>query len=184
MKQTKTIKHWPGLIKPVLLLLTIAVLLLGLIWNPGNHSGIAFFGYKPYVISSASMEPTFRVNALVVIKSGDFRDAQIGDVIAFRSPALNGKLAFHRVIAISDKGLIVKGDNNQTADSLPVTQKDYVGKGVFHTNATAAIATKLKTTEGFFLLIVVPMAAVVLLFVGIRILKQKRKTPKKTKNLP
>ena len=40
----------------------------------------------------------------------------------------------HRIIAISEKGLVTKGDNNAYQDFLPVQAKDYEGKIVWHMN--------------------------------------------------
>ena len=147
----KKIKRW------WLKLLLIAVLVIfaavGFAASASDkHTGVSFFGYKIYSISSGSMQPEYKVGSLVLVKSGEINDAEVGDVIVFAAPALSGKPAFHRIIKSTEAGHIVKGDNNEHADNLAVTENEYVGKAVFHVNITAD-----------FILIILSLAAVALM---------------------
>jgi hypothetical protein len=54
----------------------------------------------------------------------------LGDVIVFHNVSQRDRreLVVHRVIAISDSGLITRGDNNLHSDGLPVLPEQIVGK--------------------------------------------------------
>ncbi|MGQ4891116.1 MAG: signal peptidase I [Candidatus Njordarchaeia archaeon] len=70
-------------------------------------------------VSSGSMEPTYYVGDLVVIKGVKGEDINVGDVIVFQPPGHN-ELIFHRVVAKKFENgqyyFLTKGDN-------PVTNK-------------------------------------------------------------
>ena len=64
-----------------------------------SGEAVEILGYRPFLIATGSMEPTFAINGFVVTRSDDFASVKIGDVVAFRAAGLNGKPALHRVIA-------------------------------------------------------------------------------------
>ena len=57
------------------------------------------FGYRPFILSSESMEPLYSKGSLCLIKTTYTPDdVNVGDVIAYRSDA--GALVLHRVVEI------------------------------------------------------------------------------------
>jgi signal peptidase len=143
-----------------------------------------FFGYKPFFISSASMTPEFLVHSLVIIKKSSYSQASVGDVIAFKPKILNGQFALHRVIDQTEAGLITKGDSNTIPDLLPVTQAEFVGQYVYHTNLTAYLSQSLQQ-HGVFKIIILPLFALVLAVTAAHLtVKAVFSQPKITKESP
>lgn len=122
---------------------------------------IYILGYKPYIISTGSMEPTLKVRGLVLIKEFPYEDVQVGDIISF-VPAEIGKPVCHRVVEITPEGFITKGDNNKTDDMGVVTKEEYKGRLVFHTNVYANLYYTI--TEGNRVVVV---AVFILLVAGV-----------------
>ena len=76
------------------------------------------FGYKPYMVVSASMQQSFPVGSLIFVRDAVPEDISVGDPITFR---LGSMVVTHRVVAI-DSGaqcFITKGDNNNTTETIP-----------------------------------------------------------------
>lgn len=132
-------------------------------------------GYKPFVISSDSMAPTYRKYGVVLIKQGDFKAVKQGEMIAFKAEALGGKPAFHRVVDVTPEGIVTKGDANKIKDTQLVTDKTYLGHEVWHTNLTVKILPLLKTPKGIIYLIVLPLILIILLRQTVKTLMRERR---------
>jgi hypothetical protein len=72
------------------------------------------------------MMPTFRPGYLLYIRS-DASDISPGDVIVFDNPSGNNHTV-HRVVSISGRGLITRGDNNRLCDFTPVLPDYLIGR--------------------------------------------------------
>ncbi len=85
------------------------------------------FGYRPVVVLSGSMEPSYHVGSLTYYHSATFDEINIGDAITFQA---GDSLVTHRVEEKNElsRTLITKGDNNETQDINPVKESDLVGK--------------------------------------------------------
>lgn len=85
-------------------------------------------GYKPVVVLSGSMEPTYHVGSVIYYKETPFDQINVGDAITFR--AGENSMVTHRVTAKSELSgtLTTKGDANETEDPNPVDYSDVVGK--------------------------------------------------------
>jgi len=136
-----------------------------------NNEDTFLLGYKPYIISSESMEPTYKKNALVIIKKADFSTIQIGDVIAFKAQAFGNKPAFHRVIDVADTGFITKGDAVKIRDDQIVNGNTFLGKDIWHTNFTASMIPLLQTPRGIINIIILPIIGIVFLILFINVSK-------------
>jgi len=82
---------------------------------------------------TSSMSPTFTCENSLYFCSAKKSEINIGDIIAFLSPEYKNDnyetfYTIHRVIEITDKGYITKGDNNLEMDSFEVPFKNIVGK--------------------------------------------------------
>ena len=73
-----------------------------------------------------SMVPTFRPGYLLYIRP-DASDISPGDVIVYDNPSGNIPTV-HRVVSISDGGLITRGDNNRLCDLIPVLPEHLIGR--------------------------------------------------------
>ena len=85
-------------------------------------SGVpTIFGVRPMIVVSGSMEPVLPVGSLVVTKAVTADEVEVGDVVGYwtgnRFIGIN-PIILHRVIAITEEGYLLKGDNNETADPI------------------------------------------------------------------
>lgn len=124
--------------------LTIAIIALSLYCIVGviaKGSEFYFFGYKPVVVLSGSMEPYMETNSLVIVKQT--KDIQEKDVVMSHLDEDN--MVCHRVMDIDDEGSITtKGDNNDVADFEKITVDDVEGKVVVRMNFLSPIISKLR----------------------------------------
>lgn len=166
-------------------LLLCLTTLVGAIWwvaDGKNDDGANILGFRPYLVATGSMEPGYRVHGLVLTRATSFDEVKAGDVVAFRANAMNGAPALHRVIDIT-RGpagqpvtLTVKGDNNPLPDGSPVTRANYLGTAVFHTNLTATVWNQAHQPHGLIRVVLLPAAAVVLVWLGVRLLQDRRRS--------
>jgi signal peptidase I len=92
-------------------------------------------GWQFNTILTGSMEPTFNVGGIVVVRPVDPQSLQVGDAISFRVPGMKIPVC-HRIIAIVDRQgtrfLETKGDANEAADQNLVPLTDVMGKAIYH----------------------------------------------------
>lgn len=78
-------------------------------------------GVRPLIVVSGSMEPVLPVGSLVVTKAVTAEEVAVGDVVGYWTGnhfiGIN-PIILHRVIAITEEGYLLKGDNNETADPV------------------------------------------------------------------
>lgn len=86
-------------------------------------------GFRPVVVLSGSMEPTYHVGSIIYYKAASFDRIENGDPITFRAGE-DGSLVTHRVVEKQEisQEFITKGDANNTADPNPVPYSHVVGK--------------------------------------------------------
>ncbi len=85
----------------------------------------SFFGYKPLVVLSGSMEPTFKVGSVIYYEPLNGEEIKEKDIIVYK---LDDKFVTHRVNRIENGVYYTKGDANNSEDSLPPTIDNIVGK--------------------------------------------------------
>ena len=136
-----------------------------------NEEEIYFFGFKPYIIISGSMEPTIKTYGFILVEKVDMSDIKEGDIVSFRYNKTN---ICHRVAEVTDKGLVTKGDNNKATDSFLTTQDNFNGKVIYYNNF---IADYIKFYEkyGIFVAVILPILALVILIVAIYMIIHRRK---------
>lgn len=166
-----------------LLLLIFIACLAGAVWwvrEGRTGEGPEVFGYRSFVIASASMAPDFEVNGLAVTRRSAFDQVGVGDVVAFRAAGLGGAPALHRVISVernhagTPTALVVKGDNNPHPDGDPVTPGNYLGRVVFNTNVTAFLWDSEHAPYGLIRIVIIPLVALVLIWIAVHYLVSSR----------
>lgn len=140
-----------------LMLITALVLLI-----PG------FFGIRPYVVYSGSMEPGIRTGAVVFTKEGTFSPKE-GDIITFHNA---DTVVTHRVIKNKDGICTTKGDANKNEDPVPVRESQIIGRVVFNLPYLGYVIHFLKAR--------IPFAAVCIA-AGLSVIFDLAYTPKKNK---
>ncbi len=149
-----------------------------------NPKEAFLLGYRPVIVKSGSMEKTMLVDSIVVIKKAKFEDVKKNDIITF---AFDQNFITHRVIDVTSKGLVTKGDNNNVTDQRLVTESDFIGKEVVIFNWTAPVVNDFKSNPltAAIRWILVPIALICLvifvLVVLIRILRKIKAPQEKIK---
>lgn len=117
--------------------LTIFVLISGTI-SIKNNRPFTIFGYTYSVVPTPSMEPNIHVNDIVFAKTVPYEELTLHeegeqDIIIYYDYE-KGIFIVHRIHHFDDEGIITKGDNNSTADTVHVTKDNYIAKVVWHGN--------------------------------------------------
>lgn len=86
-------------------------------------------GFRPVVVLSGSMEPTYRVGSVIYYQKTPFEQIQVGDPITFLSSE-NGVMVTHRVVEKDETGRAfgTEGDANGGRDPGMVPYENVVGK--------------------------------------------------------
>lgn len=88
-----------------------------------------FFGMKPYIVLSGSMEPNIKTGSMAYIDiRQDPYSMHTGDIITYQ---LNDSSITHRIIDETVTTVITKGDANEEPDYSPVSRQDILGKFLF-----------------------------------------------------
>lgn len=107
------------------------------------------FGYGMAVVLSGSMEPTFSVNDLIVVKEAE--EYQVGDIVVFQDAY---DLVVHRIVNISGDEVQTQGDANNMADE-PINLSVVKGKVIFAVSAVGSVVTALKSPVSIAVLIAI-----------------------------
>lgn len=91
-----------------------------------NKDVVSFFDkYYFFEVASSSMESELHINDLIFVKSYD--NYKVGDIITYK---VDDTYVTHRIVSISDDGIITKGDANGACDEM-ISIDDVVGKYVY-----------------------------------------------------
>jgi signal peptidase len=90
-----------------------------------------FFGFRPAFVPSHSMEPLIQQGDVVLLGPISAGEVAVGDIVMYELS--NRQRVLHRVHEITtgengERIFIFKGDNNNTTDPMPVTDKQLVGE--------------------------------------------------------
>ena len=131
------------------------------------------FNIVPYVVESGSMEPTIETGSLSFInKKFKYENIKEQDIISFKlSSGNNSVRVMHRVIEVTDKGFITKGDANENSDGLTTTKENYEGKNVFSIPKLGYFIKFIQTTKGKIILSIL----IVIIFVSSFLIKDDEK---------
>ncbi|MBR4626639.1 MAG: signal peptidase I [Ruminococcus sp.] len=151
-------------------LLMLALLITIVVFSAERNNGVSnIMGYMPMTVESDSMSPTFKKGDLIIVKEiNDINKLEEDDVITFWTLIDGNRVKnTHRIVGITrdDQGQIVsfttRGDNNNGVnDELPAYPKDIVGKWTGkHLKGCGKALDFLRTKKGFFICIIIPLAA-------------------------
>lgn len=165
-----------GIIMCVILIPILIVNSTLLIKSLANKDKVPDFGgILPLIVLTDSMYPDIKSGDLIVCKTVDAEDVEIGDVISFYDPASKSSaVVTHEVIDIMEEdGKIsfrTKGINNNTEDLLPVPASKLIAEytGVRFPGA-GNFAIFMQSTTGLIVCVVLP----IILFVGYDVLRRR-----------
>ena len=103
--------------------LTIAVLFGLLATVP------AAFGQITSTVMSDSMAPGLHAGDVVIVRPMTVKQVKVGQVVLVDDPTIAGRLRLHRLVAVENDRLVLKGDANRSNDGTPVDGHDLHGAG-------------------------------------------------------
>ena len=163
--KTKTIKKIVEIIAIILIYNIILIIVSSI---NGKHFNI--LGYKAYMVTTDSMQPSINAGDIVIVKNGKKDKIGQGDVITFNQ---NDEVITHRVIKnITEENnveYITKGDNNNTEDTFKVKYDDVIGKMVITIPYLGKIISILDNK-----IIILILLLVILIIIFIKIEKNEK----------
>lgn len=124
--------------------------------NPGEIPD--FFGYKPMIVLSGSMETSIYTGDLVLVKEVPPSTLKENDIIAFRNEA--NTVTTHRIIEIitnsnGKEEFRTKGDNNTVEDLNLVQEQDIEGVYVFRIPKLGSVLMQLKEPHTLVIILLI-----------------------------
>lgn len=148
-------KAFKAIVYPVIILILICdiILLIQKIISPNQIASL--FGYKAFVISSGSMEPTLNTGDIVITKQIKQDQIQKQDIITFVKDEYT---ITHRIVDIVEENgntyYQTKGDNNNTSDADLVKYEEIEGVYVFKINSIGNIVVYAQNTTAVLIIII------------------------------
>ena len=163
-----------------ILVIAAAVVVLCTVVLTKSGEAPSICGYTALRITTGSMEPTYAVDTMILVKKVDPSEIQEGDVISFYSsdPALDGSLNTHRVVSVKQEDdhfvYVTKGDGNNAVDLYDARSEYLVGKVVGSSRILGKLSRLTANPLIFIPVIVIPLTIILLcnLFQTISIAKK------------
>lgn len=134
----------------------------------------SFFGWKPFIVLSGSMETQIMTGDVVVVKEIDTSTLKEGNIIAFKDDEV---VITHRIERIEvvdgETRYITKGDNNNTEDKGYVLQNQIEGLYQFRVARLGNLAMFIQTPIGMVVCISIPL--IILVFLQLSDSKKEKK---------
>jgi signal peptidase len=125
-----------------------------------------FLGWKPQVVLSGSMEPVLKTGGVAFVAQTPAADVEVGDILTFQHPDKPSTLITHRVTSIDDASekrvFKTKGDANNDEDNWSVPAENVVGTVQWSVPYIGYVTNRVRTREGFLLIVGLPAAFIVL----------------------
>lgn len=124
----------------------------------------SFFGWKPFIVLSGSMETEIYAGDLVIVKEVDIEEIKKEDIIAFKQGDI---VITHRIVDIVEEDgmtkYITQGDNNNTKDNGYVLPEQIEGLYQFKVSRLGNLAMFIQTPIGMISCLSIPLIFLVLL---------------------
>ena len=165
-------KYVSTVMKILAIIFVILIYNIILIFISSESHGIGLFGYRAYIITSDSMEPSINNGDVIIIKQYDESEIHVSDVITFEQ---NQEIITHRIQKIEEdqttkeKIYITKGDNNNIEDSENIKYSAIIGKCVLTIPYLGKIILVLENK-----LIVLIIILIILILCFLKIQKQEK----------
>jgi signal peptidase len=162
VKQNKTKKVFSvmGTIFTALILVLTLLVIVNAVVAKVQNKPVNIFGYSMAIVVTDSMQPEIMTGDLIIFKSCDIADVDVGDDVVFVAGngfgSIAGQSVVHRVIEIGDGGLTTKGINNVAQDADKVTKDNLLGICIYNSSVLGGIVNFLIR---FGILIVIALIA-------------------------
>lgn len=150
------------IISVILLILLLPILFVSfvILINSYTHPDEipSFFGWKPFIVLSGSMETEIFAGDIAVVKEVELDTLKENDIIAFREENI---VITHRIVNIieteNELKFITKGDNNADNDNDYVLGENIEGKYQFKISRLGNFAMFLQTPIGLVICLSIPI---------------------------
>ena len=124
--------------------------------NINPESTPSFWGLKTFSIVSGSMEPTIKINDVVIVKTVNQNDINLNDIITFK---IDNDTVTHRIISIETvNGKTIystKGDKNKVSDIEKIEFEQIEGKYIGRIPKIGNLLTILKNKIIFAFILII-----------------------------
>lgn len=162
MKKIKKVLSIIILIILIPILFVNGVILINSFINPDEIP--SFFGWKPFIVLSGSMEGQIYSGDVAVVKEIDTNSLKVGDIIAFKEDEI---VITHRIVdIIKEDGTtkyITKGDNNNTEDNGYVLPEQVEGLYQFKISRLGNLAIFIQTPIGMVVCLSIPCILLIII---------------------
>lgn len=138
-----------------------------------------FFGIKPFIVVTGSMEGTVDGGDFIITKTVDPSTLEVDDIISY---SIGESVITHRIIEKTEvdgePAFITKGDANNTEDEDPVTFDQVESIYLFRIANLGNLAMFMQTPIGMFVFIGVPLCGFILYDIIRRRIQTKKETEK------
>ena len=127
----------------------------------------SFFGWRPYIVMSDSMQGVFDVGDIVVSREVDPLEIGPGDVVTFHSadPGSFDEVVTHKVreVVVHEGSLafVTYGTTTGDNDPTPVTLDRIAGEYVFRIPKAGYAFEFFKSPAGYLVLVLVPLGVLI-----------------------
>lgn len=175
-------KIFQGIYKIIktLFVLSVVLYLCFVIFQRISNNG-SIMGYRIFNIATASMDPIYKVDDVILINEIDCKNLKIGDDITYLGikDDMKDKIITHRIINIEEKPgntyyFHTKGVANTTEDPT-VEESQIYGKVVSKLTIISFINQIVRNKFGFFFLVFAPLVLVVFLEIADTVVELKDK---------
>ncbi len=123
----------------------------------------SFFGWKPFIVLSGSMETEIYPGDIVVVKNVNTDTLKVNDIIAYKN---DNVVITHRIVSINyeegETRYITKGDNNNVKDVHYVLPNQVEGIYKFRIKKLGNLAMFLQTPIGMIVGLSIPVIILIL----------------------
>ena len=110
---------------------------------------LSFLGIKFYIVPTGSMEPVIHKGSVVFVDERvDFEEIEVGDIIVYNRNDDEKKIIHRVIIEHEDGHMTTKGDANNAADSVEITEDIFVGKYLYDIANLGKVFQALTTRTG------------------------------------
>lgn len=124
----------------------------------------SFFGWKPFIVLSGSMETEICSGDLAIVKEVDTNFLKENDIIAFKQDDF---VTTHRIVKIIEENGIrkykTKGDNNNIEDSEYILEEQIEGLYQFKIEGLGNLAMFTQTPIGMIVCLSIPICIILLI---------------------
>ena len=147
--------------------------------------GLRLAGFRTFTVLSGSMEPEYPVGSMIYVKSTDYRELKVGDVISY--VANDDKMVVtHRIVevVVDEKDASVRrfrtqGDANNSPDAKLVHYKNILGTPMIVIPYIGFIAHNIQQPPGIYITLVIGTLLLAWTFLP-GTLEERRKTARKS----